>query len=46
MKRGAMLAVVMLCASAQTARDGYRAAYRAWRQADPNLERERRHARG
>src|SRR5258706_14554636 len=29
-----------LCAFAQSSRDSYRSAYRAWRQSDPNLERD------
>jgi hypothetical protein len=29
-----------LCVSAQPSRDSYRAAYRAWREADPSLERD------
>ncbi len=40
MKRAALLIVVAMLSLAQRSRDDYRAAYRAWREADPNLERE------
>ena len=39
-KKAALIAAVLTCAFGQTARDGYRNAYRAWREADPNLERD------
>lgn len=32
--------VVLLCAFGQVSRDAYRTAYRAWKMADPNLERD------
>lgn len=40
MRRIACIMVVLACAFAQTYRDAYRDAYRAWRQGDPNLERD------
>jgi hypothetical protein len=40
MKRAGVVIVAVLCVFADTSRDAYRNAYRAWRQADPNLERE------
>lgn len=40
MKRIGILAAAVLLGFAQSARDGYRSAYRAWHQADPNLERD------
>jgi hypothetical protein len=40
MKRIAIAITAVLCLSAQTSRDAYRAAYREWREADPNLERD------
>ncbi len=40
MRRGLLLAVVAVLCLAQRSRDEYRAAYRAWREADPNLEQE------
>ena len=40
MKRAAWVFVVLACAGAQTSRDAYRAAYRAWRTADPTLEQD------
>ena len=40
MKRTVWLAVTVLCLFAETGRDAYRAAYRQWREADPNLERD------
>jgi len=39
MKR-TLLALATLCLFAETSRDAYRAAYREWRESDPNLERE------
>jgi hypothetical protein len=38
--RGALFAVLAVLCLAQNSRDDYRAAYRNWRQADPNLEHE------
>jgi hypothetical protein len=38
MRRAALLAVVAALCLAQRSRDDYRAAYRAWREADPQLE--------
>jgi hypothetical protein len=40
MKRIAVIAVSVLCLFAETSRDAYRTAYREWREADPNLERD------
>jgi DNA repair ATPase RecN len=40
MKRACLFAVVGLLSLAQRSRDDYREAYRAWRQTDPNLERD------
>ncbi len=40
MKRGLLLAAIALLSLAQNSRDGYREAYRIWRETDPNLERE------
>ncbi len=40
MKRNALTLMVIACALAQTSRDAYREAYRAWRQSDPNLEQD------
>lgn len=38
MKRALSVMLVLACAAAQTSREAYRAAYRAWREGDPNLE--------
>ncbi len=40
MKRACLLAILAALCLAQRPRDDYRAAYRQWRQTDPNLERE------
>jgi hypothetical protein len=40
MTRAILLVTLTVLCLAQTSRDDYRAAYRAWRQADPNLEQE------
>ena len=40
MRRIGIIGVSMLCLFAEPSRDAYRAAYRAWREADPNLERD------
>lgn len=40
MKRVCLLALIAALCLAQRSRDDYRAAYRAWREADPNLEQE------
>lgn len=40
MKRACLFALIAVLSLAQRSRDDYRAAYRAWRLADPNLERE------
>ncbi|MBZ5602784.1 MAG: hypothetical protein LAO79_10805 [Acidobacteriia bacterium] len=40
MKRTGLIALAALCLFAETSRDAYRAAYRQWREADPNLERD------
>src|SRR5581483_7626786 len=40
MKRTGLIALAALCLFAEASRDGYRAAYREWREADPNLERD------
>src|SRR6516225_1923831 len=41
MKRAAMIAILVVTVAAQQrSREEYRAAYRAWRETDPNLERE------
>jgi len=39
-KIAAGIGIALLCAVAQAPRDAYRTAYRNWRQADPNLERD------
>jgi hypothetical protein len=39
-KRASLFALITVLCLAQRSRDDYRAAYRAWRQADPNLEHE------
>jgi hypothetical protein len=39
-KRACLFVIVAVLSLAQRSRDDYRAAYRAWREADPNLERE------
>jgi len=39
-RRAGLFALVAVLCLAQRARDGYRGAYSAWRQTDPNLERE------
>jgi hypothetical protein len=39
-KIAAGVGIALMCALAQAPRDAYRTAYRNWRQADPNLERE------
>ena len=40
MKRAGLFALIAVLSLAQRSRDDYRAAYRAWRETDPNLERE------
>jgi hypothetical protein len=40
MKRAWLIAAAVWCGFAQSGRDSYRDAYRAWREADPNLERD------
>lgn len=40
MKRAAIIGAAALCLMAASSREAYRAAYQAWRQADPNLERD------
>ncbi len=40
MKRALLFALIAVFSLAQRSRDDYRAAYRGWRQTDPNLERE------
>lgn len=40
MRRACLLVIVTALSLAQRSRDDYRAAYSAWRQTDPNLERE------
>ncbi|HLX43196.1 MAG TPA: hypothetical protein VKR43_07165, partial [Bryobacteraceae bacterium] len=39
-KIAAGVGIALMCALAQAPRDAYRTAYRNWRQADPNLERD------
>jgi hypothetical protein len=39
-KRGVLLCLVAILCLAQHSRDDYRAAYRAWRETDPNLDRD------
>ncbi|MGH9557895.1 MAG: hypothetical protein ACRD30_01550, partial [Bryobacteraceae bacterium] len=40
MRKTALIVALATCAFGQASRDGYRNAYRAWREADPNLERD------
>jgi len=40
MRRGLLFTVLVLCAFGEVSREGYRGAYKVWRQTDPNLERE------
>lgn len=40
MRRAALLTLFAVLVLAQSTRDGYRAAYRTWRETDPNLERD------